>query len=204
MTWDFDAGHLVLDFVNTLEWRNSNDPHESFSSFEDFIEWAHQGGVLSKSDIETIAQEQKVASDGIKSSLTHVLELRERLYRIFSSASAGLSPTIEDLENLNKAISTSRSQTKLKWGGDKFAWGWQSENNLVERLLWLITQDAVELLTSDLFSRVGECADDRGCGFLFVDTSKNRSRKWCSMDACGNRAKARKHYQRKKLDSSDD
>jgi predicted RNA-binding Zn ribbon-like protein len=194
----------VLDFVNTLEWRNSTDPHESLCSFEDLIDWAHQGGVFSESDIETIATEHEGTSDGTKSSLAHVLELRERLYRIFSSASAGLSPTIEDLENLNEAISTSRSQTKLEWGGDKFVWVWQSENNLVERLFWLITQDAVELLTSDLLNRVGECADDRGCGFLFVDTSKNRSRKWCSMDACGNRAKARKHYQRKRLGASDD
>jgi predicted RNA-binding Zn ribbon-like protein len=204
MTWDFDAGHLVLDFVNTLEWRNSSNPHESLYSFEDFIEWAHQGGVLSESDIETIATENKGTSDGTKSSLAHMLGFRERLYRIFSSASAGLSPTIEDLENLNESISMSRSHTKLEWDGDKFNWGWRPESNLVERLLWVITQDAVDLLTSDLLIRVGECADDRGCGYLFVDTSKNRSRKWCSMEACGNRAKARKHYQRKKLDDSDD
>jgi predicted RNA-binding Zn ribbon-like protein len=204
MTWDFDAGHLVLDFVNTLEWRNSSNPHESLYSFEDFIEWALQGGVLTESDIEKIASEQTGTPERAKSTFAKVLEIREGLYRIFSSASAGLSPTIEDLENLNESISMSRSHTKLEWDGDKFNWGWRPESNLVERLLWVITQDAVDLLTSDLLIRVGECADDRGCGYLFVDTSKNRSRKWCSMEACGNRAKARKHYQRKKLDDSDD
>jgi predicted RNA-binding Zn ribbon-like protein len=52
------------------------------------------------------------------------------------------------------------------------------------------------LVTSKEIKRVGECADDRGCGYLFIDTSRNHSRRWCSMEACGNRAKAQRHYQK--------
>ena len=65
-------------------------------------------------------------------------------------------------------------------------------------MLWPVVQSAVDLMTSPELDRVGQCADDRGCGWLFVDTTKNRSRRWCDMRDCGNRAKARRHYAKKK------
>ena len=65
-----------------------------------------------------------------------------------------------------------------------------------DRILWPVARSAGELLISDKLDRVRQCADDRGCGYLFVDTSRNRSRRWCSMESCGNRAKAHRHYQR--------
>jgi predicted RNA-binding Zn ribbon-like protein len=64
--------------------------------------------------------------------------------------------------------------------------------------MWPVVHSAAELLTSPHLDRVRQCADDRGCGFLFFDTSRNGSRRWCSMESCGNRAKARRHYQRTK------
>jgi predicted RNA-binding Zn ribbon-like protein len=64
-------------------------------------------------------------------------------------------------------------------------------------MLWPIAREAANLLTSKDIKRMGECADDRGCGYLFFDTSRNHSRRWCSMESCGNRAKAQRHYQRK-------
>ena len=63
-------------------------------------------------------------------------------------------------------------------------------------MLWPIVESAAELLTSERRSRIGQCADDRGCGWLFLDATKNRSRRWCAMGDCGNRAKARRHYLR--------
>jgi predicted RNA-binding Zn ribbon-like protein len=62
-------------------------------------------------------------------------------------------------------------------------------------MLWPVVRDAADLLTSKELNRVGRCADER-CGWLFVDTSRNRSRRWCSMESCGNRAKARRHYRK--------
>jgi predicted RNA-binding Zn ribbon-like protein len=65
-------------------------------------------------------------------------------------------------------------------------------------MLWPILRSAAEVLTSEKRTRLGQCADDRGCGWLFLDTSKNRSRRWCDMEDCGNRAKARRHYLRER------
>ena len=78
--------------------------------------------------------------------------------------------------------------------GERFAWDWTPENAL-DRVLWPVVRDAAELLSGEDLDRVGRCAD-ANCGWLFLDTSRNHSRRWCSMKDCGNRAKARRHYQR--------
>jgi predicted RNA-binding Zn ribbon-like protein len=97
---------------------------------------------------------------------------------------------------VNAGLSQSLGQARLHAGPTGFTWGWADNPGALDRLLWPVMQSAAELLTSDLVARVGECQDDRGCGWLFIDTSRNRSRRWCSMGGCGNRAKAHRHYQR--------
>ncbi|HSH12932.1 MAG TPA: CGNR zinc finger domain-containing protein, partial [Desulfurivibrionaceae bacterium] len=88
------------------------------------------------------------------------------------------------------------AQARLVPGEDHFEWGWSDAGGL-RRLLWPIVRSAAELLTSEKLERVGQCAGD-SCGWLFLDTSRNRSRRWCEMEHCGNRAKARRHYRRQK------
>src|SRR5207237_8218223 len=82
-----------------------------------------------------------------------------------------------------------------------YALHWPAAANAaaLDRMLWPVAYSAADLLsTPELLGRVGECADDRGCGYLFLDMTKNRSRRWFDMKDCGNRAKARRHYERRK------
>jgi predicted RNA-binding Zn ribbon-like protein len=88
------------------------------------------------------------------------------------------------------------SHLRLVPGEDHFDWEWTGQEDRLDALLWPVGVSAAGLLASDDLNRVGECADDRGCGYLFFDTSRNRSRRWCEMRDCGNRAKARRHYRR--------
>jgi len=67
----------------------------------------------------------------------------------------------------------------------------------LEAILWPIAGSAGELLTSDDLGRVRQCGG-KTCRWMFVDRSKNRSRRWCDLKVCGNRTKARKLYRRKK------
>jgi len=83
----------------------------------------------------------------------------------------------------------------LEPGGAGFSGSWPAADYL-DRPLWPVARAAADLLQSEQLERVGECADDRGCGYLFLDTSRNHSRRWCSMESCGNRAKARSHDRR--------
>jgi predicted RNA-binding Zn ribbon-like protein len=84
--------------------------------------------------------------------------------------------------------------------GDDFTWKWADGVDPKNMVLWTVALSAANLLTSDKASRVRVCEDDRGCGVLFIDMSKNHSRRWCSMQSCGNRAKAHRHYSRVKCE----
>jgi predicted RNA-binding Zn ribbon-like protein len=81
-------------------------------------------------------------------------------------------------------------------GSGGFEWKWKFDENALEAPLYLIALSAVDLMTSENYRRVGQCADEDGCGWLFVDTSKNHSRRWCDINDCGNRAKQRRYQKR--------
>jgi predicted RNA-binding Zn ribbon-like protein len=93
-------------------------------------------------------------------------------------------------------LSRSLPHLRLAVSDAEFAWDWAEEPVSLDRVLWVVARSAGELLTADKLDRVRQCADDHGCDYLFIDTSRNRSRRWCSMESCGNRAKARRHYKR--------
>jgi len=68
-----------------------------------------------------------------------------------------------------------------------FAWNWDVDADALDAPVCPIALSAAELLISEERQRIGQCADDRGCGWLFLDTSKNHSRRWCDINDCGNR-----------------
>ncbi|MCK4470533.1 MAG: CGNR zinc finger domain-containing protein, partial [Anaerolineae bacterium] len=88
------------------------------------------------------------------------------------------------------------SRLEIRPSADRFEWAWVLGENDLDRMLWPIVRSAAELLTSGDLRKVRQCARE-GCDWLFVDASKNHSRRWCSMNMCGSRVKARRYYQRK-------
>ncbi|MBN1859137.1 CGNR zinc finger domain-containing protein [Candidatus Bipolaricaulota bacterium] len=80
---------------------------------------------------------------------------------------------------------------------ERFQWGWSDAEDQLEWPVWILARSAADLLTSDERDRVRRCAGP-DCGWLFVDISRNHSRRWCDMADCGNRAKARRSYARKR------
>jgi predicted RNA-binding Zn ribbon-like protein len=81
--------------------------------------------------------------------------------------------------------------------GDAYRWSWAGDCSCLERPVWQIAHSAADLLASGQLDRVRRCGSDT-CEWLFLDGSRNRSRRWCDMSTCGNREKARKHYRRAK------
>ncbi len=179
-------GRLCLDFVNTVSWRTGKQPQERLTSYAALVAWGQHAGVL---------QEPQAARNAASTTAAfeQALILREAIYRIFSTVVAQRAPEAADLATLNGALSA--VMLHLHWSAGEFAWRWSGDENALERMLWPVARSAAELLTSDELNRVGMCAGE-GCGWLFFDVSKNRSRRWCAMDDCGNRAKARRHYRR--------
>lgn len=124
------------------------------------------------------------------------LELREALYRIFVAKSQEKVPVQEDLTLLNSVLSEITNSAQLAYYTNRFEWQWNFDENALDAPLWLSALSAVDLMTSDDYQWVGQCADEDGCGWLFVDTSKNHSRRWCDINDCGNRAKQRRYQKR--------
>lgn len=128
--------------------------------------------------------------------LAQALALREAIYRIFVALAAAATPLADDIACLNRALAAALPYLQVQPSPHGYGWGWRAETDTLAALLRPIALSAAHLLTSAWVDRVKQCEDDRGCGFLFIDTSKNRSRRWCSMESCGNRAKVQRHRRR--------
>jgi predicted RNA-binding Zn ribbon-like protein len=199
--FDFSGGRLCLDFANTLSDRKEERPVERLTGYDALVAWALQAGALTSEEADSLlgaAVAQPVEAEEV---LHRARTLREAIYRIFSAVAAGTRSTAQDLDTLNRELSATMCNVRLVPSERGFRWGWTQDglsqgDMSLDRVLWPVVRSAADLLTSeDELARVKECAAD-DCGWLFMDLSKNRSRHWCDMTSCGNRAKARRHYRR--------
>lgn len=179
---------LCLDFVNT-EGTVRNGPPDHLDDVAAFADWMSGRGM------------GRIASPGTDEGafLERARGLREALYRIFSRVARGDAPESLDLEPLNAALLRAVPRLRLRARPDGVGWilaeGETPEAAALDEILDRIAVSAATLLTSELLGRVKECASDT-CSWLFIDGSRNRSRRWCDMADCGNRAKVRRYYRR--------
>lgn len=194
-TYDLDAGNLALDFTNTLSNRLRQDPHDWLHSYANLVAWGELIGILSNKVSGLLLKGAAEAPDQANRALASALDLRETTYRVFSATVAGRPPRPVDIETLNAFLSQALVHSRIVPEDGAFVWDWNAGEKALDRIIWPVIRSAADLLASDQLGRVGECQGD-GCGWLFLDMSRNRSRRWCSMEECGNREKARRHYAR--------
>jgi predicted RNA-binding Zn ribbon-like protein len=197
-TFDFDSGELCLDFANTLEWHASENPEDRLGDYADFLAWAEAAELLPAERLDRLRRLLSAQSQEAASVHGRAIQLREAIYRIFADVAGERSASLDDLVVINEELNEALYHSQVSPAPQGFSWQWAEVSGRLDQLLWPVVRSAAELLTSDSLDRVKECADDRGCGYLFIDTSRNRSRRWCSMESCGNRAKVRQHRERKR------
>ena len=197
----FNAGRLCLDFVNTVRSRPSSDRLDLIGAYQDLLAWARQATILTPGEAATLADAAHQGARAAGEALTRARTLRESMYAVFSAKAAGLPAPPADLQTLNRAIARAMAQSGLTAVGARFEWGWPDSAPGLDRVSWWVARSAAELLTSTDLTFVRECAS-YDCGWLFMDTTKNRSRRWCDMRVCGNRAKSRRHYERRRAGGS--
>jgi predicted RNA-binding Zn ribbon-like protein len=202
MKFQIIAGELCLDFVNTLDNRPVPERREELlHSYRDLADWA-----LEINTISAVQHAQLVRAAGrdvqkAAEILRAAIRLRECLYRVFGSILKRRQPAGADLTLLNAYISEAFSHMQLKASASGFRIGWDEDEIWLDLILWRIARSASDLLTSSDLRYVRECADST-CRWIFVDRSKNHSRRWCDMKVCGNRVKARKFYRSRVIGSS--
>ncbi|MBD1871298.1 CGNR zinc finger domain-containing protein [Leptolyngbya sp. FACHB-541] len=190
------GGQPCLDFVNTVDRDGDQYLQDWFRDAADVIGWAQYVELVSSAQAkEWLRQVQQQPAQSAK-FFNQAIQLREALYRIFSAFAVKRSQAAEDLQLLNTLLSEMQQHLRFVAIASSFTWEW-TEANQLEFILWQIARSTTDLLTSSDCDRLRECAGV-GCGWVFLDFSRNRSRRWCDMEDCGNRAKANRHYDRKR------
>ena len=188
------ADHHVLDFINTIDPREGPHRIDHLCDFADLLAWAKRAHVVSDGDARRISLEAKGNSGSAARAFKRAIDLREALYLIFLRIVAGQSPPRAALAELMRAHRDGLAHGAFVRSGNRFQWVLPA---IAEFVRWRIAQDAIALLESAELTRVKRCPGSGDCGWLFLDTSKNATRRWCSMEGCGNRAKMRRFLNRK-------
>jgi predicted RNA-binding Zn ribbon-like protein len=195
--FDLSGGLLCLDFANTVSWREvPQRAADHLRSYEDLISFAEQSSILSSPEcngLRALAQRNHRLAD---EALRRTLAYREHVYGAFAAVAEGRPPESGNLQQINDFALEALQHRYLVPTDGHYRWQWQwNSKNALDRILWPIAQSGADLLTSPELASVRMCkAPD--CAWLFLDRSRNRSRRWCDMKVCGNRQKARRHYQR--------
>lgn len=195
--FDLSGGALCLDFANTVSHRHLPQRRaEHLDSYADLIAFAQQSKLLPPKLAASLRAHANRDHAGARRAFRRAILLRESLYRAFSAIAAAKHALSADVQQINNFALVALRHRKLARSNGDYRWEWQSGgSDLLDRILWPIAESAAELLTSDARAAIRECgAPD--CEWLFLDHSRNRSRRWCDMKSCGNRQKARRHYQR--------
>jgi len=186
--FQFIAGSLALDFVNTIGNRLGS-ARDYLASPRDAARWVQLAGIASLPPNSRFT----------RSDLADIRGRRENLYALFAPCASRAFPlNAQPLAHLNRDLAALNGKRALRRVDGSFQWA--INGSAAERLAYCIVADAAELLNSGSFKLIRRC-QDRRCGWLFLDRSKQRNRRWCSMRDCGNRAKARRHYAQRRSDA---
>jgi predicted RNA-binding Zn ribbon-like protein len=190
--FDLDAGVLCLDFVNTL----SSTSGEHLGGYQDLVEFALQSNLVTRSEADRLHAAAERRAGDAAAVLERARALRRALRSVFSAVIADEMPADRDVAVVNRELAQTCGAARIEASGQGYHWRWSTA--ALDSVLAPIVRSAAEVLVSEAQrALVRECgASD--CLWLFLDNSKNRSRQWCSMQVCGNREKARRHYQRQK------
>jgi len=188
-------GSLAVELTHTR-----STERDRLTDYDALLEWAEREGVVSPEQAARLREEATTHPRRAGDVHAEAVRLRDAVYRILRAAGDGQAADAEDLAELNAMLRRAAEHRVLVQEGVDHAWGWTAGgSDELDAPLWPVAQSAAELLTSEWTDRVGVCAADT-CQWLFIDESRNRSRRWCDMSDCGTREKVRRFRARAKSD----
>ena len=194
--FEFIGGEPCLDFSNTVGGDRRTSTVEHLHSYADLVSWARQGELITPAHARGLLLRAEREPAAAAETLAAAIELREAIFRAFFALAQGKRAGQGDLDRINRALAGTLGHRRVVQSGRGYAFGWEDADQL-DRMLWPVVQSAAELIAEAHGAHVKHCGLwDDGCSWLFVDSSRNGSRRWCTMEDCGNKAKARRHYAR--------
>ena len=191
--FDLAGGHPALDLVNSLDNRfRADGPDEMLKGFDELVRFLQEIGLVTADQAQRFKKKPDPAAAA--RALDVVKELREASAAVLYAVAKDKSPPPQDLETLERHFQQADRHRRLRWD-KKASWQWIDDESNPELAAWILAQSVRELLFSEQLEQMRTCDMDT-CRWLFLDTSKNHSRRWCNMKVCGNRAKARRFQAR--------
>ncbi len=185
-SFQYVGNNLAIDFINT-EIVDRGEVIDLLKTTKDLIQWAHGAGIsMEDNKIENL-------------DLENVLSFRKALKELFVAGIDNKSIPRNALAKINEILLLFKDEQQLKNVKGKLVLNPAKENLSLEILLGRIAHDAALLLSSKQTEQIKKCSNPK-CILMFLDTSRSRKRRWCSMEICGNRAKAANHYLNTKSD----
>jgi predicted RNA-binding Zn ribbon-like protein len=197
--FDRCGGHPTLDFVNSLDNRfGGKERVEGLENYGDLLRFAREMGLLDSAQAAQVMR--AVTPEAAARALRAGRALREALAETLYAVVEERPPPVAGLEILERYLRVADRHRELRWrpaAGDRpaLAWCWRLDEGKAELPVWAIAQAARDLMLSPDMKRLRACEADT-CRWLFLDTSRNHSRRWCKMKVCGNRMKARRYQVR--------
>jgi predicted RNA-binding Zn ribbon-like protein len=189
---------LCLHFANTVEGPRSDHPVEFLASYDDLARWCWHAAAVEEAEADRLQAVARARPADAVAVFARALELRDAIADVFRSVARSESPHERGLARLQGEYASALDNAYLAPSGGAFAWSWDRMTDGLEKPLCLLAVSAVDLLTEGEPGRVKECPGAGDCGWLFYDTSRNGTRRWCSMEGCGSRVKMRRQYARRR------
>jgi len=182
------GGHLALDFCNTAGEHLAETPDEFLFDWKSFLRWAtHVGLIGHQSYLELLRSPEPVDA---------ILELREAIYRVGLAVAGARRLSKHNLEFIRERADTRPPRFEVRDNSVR----WRPDpSHASQQLCGVLAAEALSLFCSPKAARIGVC-EGGNCGWLFLDESRGKKRRWCDMNDCGSRAKARRYYQKHKGD----
>lgn len=188
-----------IEFTHTVGWEERDREDDALGDYGALVAWSVGRGLLEAEDGEALLTQARARPVEAERTLVEAHALRALVYHLLRRVAQGSGPDGGRLEVLNGYVRRYGGDRRLALTDGGVRWGWQRDLYRLDVVLGPLVWDVVELLTSPESERLRLCDGD-GCGWLFVDASRNRSRRWCDMSDCGNRAKARRFRERQRAE----
>ncbi|NPV19441.1 CGNR zinc finger domain-containing protein [Bradyrhizobium aeschynomenes] len=189
------AEELAIRFVNTVAWRLRDASEDRLGSPDALLAWLRDNELLSAHDARRVAARWTTQPTAADAAHATALRLREAIYALFLGLIHNRAPPAAPAAFFEEFVGRS-SSIRLQWQDGRLNWRADAPRATCDELLRPVALSAAALLTGPRADRIKQCEDDRGCGWLFLDDSRLRNRRWCAMGDCGNVAKARRHRAR--------
>jgi predicted RNA-binding Zn ribbon-like protein len=180
----------VLAFVNTLYPRPLATREDGLASFEALVAWARTMHVLTGTAADWLSTEARRHPQQASAAAARARALREAIHGVVTAVVHQRNPAAGDLDTLARWVADACAHGRLAVHDGRLHWAADGDAAF-DSVAWEMARAAGRLVTSAQLARVRTCAA-HDCGWLFLDDTRNRSRRWCDMKTCGNRAKLRR------------